>query len=46
VHIKFNTIAKEILKISKNEKHASLLDLFTPKAKKSKKTLLKIQMKM
>jgi hypothetical protein len=40
VHIKFNTVAKEISKMSKKEKHASLLDFFLPKAKKSKENPL------
>ena len=38
---KFNTVAKEILKMSKKIKRASLLDFFVPKAKKSKENPLK-----
>jgi hypothetical protein len=37
---KFNTVAKENFKMSKKVKHASLLDFFMPKAKKSKENPL------
>ena len=40
MHIKCNTVAKGNFKMSKKVKHASLLDFFMPKAKKSKENPL------